>query len=247
MHAELSSVSVGKIVSVGIVLMLSVLNLAKGLTQIALRKKKRQFIETYEFSNALKAKFANSNKFSEPSQQELVFTALRDYFYICHRADKLMVSMPSQIVDDAWHQFILFTKDYNDFCLKAFGRFLHHTPAEAMETETQAQAGIKRAWHFRCERENLNQNHPDRLPLIFAIDSTLNIENGFLYSLNCLPTSNHDDRAINMGYCATHIGCGGSSGCSASGGGDSAGAVGMDVEVGVVAGAAVGVAGDKAN
>lgn len=37
------------------------------------------------------------------------------------------VSMPSQIVDDLWHEFILYTRDYQKFCRWAFGRLLHHT------------------------------------------------------------------------------------------------------------------------
>ena len=35
---------------------------------------------------------------------------------------------PTKIIDDAWHEFILFTRMYADFCEKTFGRFIHHTP-----------------------------------------------------------------------------------------------------------------------
>lgn len=38
----------------------------------------------------------------------------------------------TQIVDDAWHAFILDTPAYAEFCRDALGRFLHHRPAEAM-------------------------------------------------------------------------------------------------------------------
>jgi hypothetical protein len=27
-----------------------------------------------------------------------------------------------------WHEFILFTKDYSDFCEKYFGEYMHHLP-----------------------------------------------------------------------------------------------------------------------
>lgn len=185
------------------------------LSSLTLSDQRRMdFIETYDFPHGLKVKFAKSKNFLDAKQQDLVFTALRDYFYICHQARKSMVSMPSQIVDDAWHEFILFTKHYNDFCLKAFGRYLHHTPAEAMQSKTKAQQGIKRTWKIACRREGINPSQPDRLPLIFAIDGLLNIENGFTYSLNCLANNRSD-------YCATHIGCGsgdgGGSGCSDNG------------------------------
>lgn len=37
--------------------------------------------------------------------------------------------MTSEPVDDIWHQFILFTKDYADFGKDVLGYFLHHAPA----------------------------------------------------------------------------------------------------------------------
>lgn len=120
-----------------------------------------------------------------------------------------MVAMPSQIVDDGWHEFILFTRSYKDFCKKALGRFLHHTPTEAMRTPTLAQEGIKRAWRLACAKERINPNNPTRLPLIFAIDSMLNIPNGFKYSLNC---KDKNSPSYGGGYCAGHIGC--TSGCA---------------------------------
>lgn len=31
-------------------------------------------------------------------------------------------------IDDMWHTFLLFTKDYMDFCEHYFGHFIHHSP-----------------------------------------------------------------------------------------------------------------------
>lgn len=38
------------------------------------------------------------------------------------------VGMISPVVDEVWHAFILFTKDYTAFCDDVFGRFIHHAP-----------------------------------------------------------------------------------------------------------------------
>lgn len=35
---------------------------------------------------------------------------------------------PSAAVDVAWHHFILFTRDYMDYCATHLGRFIHHVP-----------------------------------------------------------------------------------------------------------------------
>jgi hypothetical protein len=37
---------------------------------------------------------------------------------------------PSHKVDLAWHEFILFTKQYADFCSKHFNCFIHHYPGD---------------------------------------------------------------------------------------------------------------------
>ncbi len=56
----------------------------------------------------------------------------------CYAAQpaKRMVAMPSQVVDVAWHELILHTRLYQHVCRKGLGRFLHHTPAQAMRSPT---------------------------------------------------------------------------------------------------------------
>ena len=35
---------------------------------------------------------------------------------------------PAHRIDMVWHEFILFTRLYADFCQEQFGKFVHHTP-----------------------------------------------------------------------------------------------------------------------
>ncbi|PML79992.1 hypothetical protein BCT69_02420 [Enterovibrio norvegicus] len=170
------------------------------------RKAQLVFIGTYRFNSVIKKKVSNRYPHLTDRDLTLVIDGLKDYFTICNQANKKQVAMPSQVVDVAWHEFILFTKEYQLFCDKAFGRFLHHTPTEAMRTPTSAQEGIKRAWRLACARDRIDPIHPTKLPLLFEIDALLNIEDGFIYSLDCQKTSS--------AYCASHIGC--SSGCAGS-------------------------------
>lgn len=37
---------------------------------------------------------------------------------------------PSRVVDDFWHEFILFTRDYTRYCQQHFGKYIHHQPKE---------------------------------------------------------------------------------------------------------------------
>ncbi len=190
-----------------------------------LKKQKIQlaFISEYKFNVSIRKKLIDNYPSLIDSDIDKVFEALKDYFYICNQANKSSVSMPSQIVDAAWHEFILFTKEYEKFSENAFGRFLHHTPTEAMKSKTTAQEGIKRAWNLACSRERINSHEPLCLPRLFAIDSLLNIEDGFTYLLDCQDKVSTSDNS----FCASHIACasgGGDGGCS--GGGCSGGCAG---------------------
>ena len=109
---------------------------------IWMRSARRAHITGYAFPAGLRSKFRDVRPELSEAQQIQVFEGLRQWFMVCNRADNRFVSMPSQVVDDAWHAFILFTRNYEQFCRKAFGRFLHHTPAEAMTDPTTASDGM---------------------------------------------------------------------------------------------------------
>ena len=175
-------------------------------------RRRAAFIDSYPFGETLDQRLAARRPELTREQRNEVFAGLRDYFHLCRSAGRRMVAMPSQAVDDAWHEFILFTRHYDRFCRSAFGRFLHHTPAEAMPSPTSASEGIKRAWRLACARENIDPKKPNQLPRLFALDAALLIAGGFVYQLDCMAAG-----GAGTGYCPSHIGCGG--GCSGDSGG----------------------------
>lgn len=215
----------GKLILIAILLLISVL-----LWKNWSRQRRGAYIGNYPYQRFLDQRLAARRPELSAEQRAAVFVALNDYFQLCRQAGRRMVAMPSQAADDAWHEFILFTRQYDKFCRHAFGRFLHHTPAEAMRTPTQASDGIKRAWRLACAHEKINPKKPERLPRLFALDAALGIAGGFVYQLDCMAAHNGADAS---GYCASHIGCSSGSGCSgdsgsSDGGGCSGGCGGGD-------------------
>jgi hypothetical protein len=199
---------------------------AAAILQQRVRKSRAAFIDGYMFPRGIRERVRRRYPHLNDPSLDLVLQALREYFHCCRLAKRRLLAMPSQVVDAAWHEFILFTRNYETFCGKALGRFLHHTPAEAMPEPTVPSDGIRRSWRLACRRSGIDPRNATALPLIFAIDQQLGIDDGFHYSLNCLR-----GRAVAGAtlYCASHIGCG--SGCgggcsgssSDSGGGDGGG------------------------
>ena len=115
----------------------------------------------------------------------LVARGLRQFFLAYLNSGCRFVAMPSQAVDDLWHEFILYTRAYEAFCGKAFGGFLHHTPAVVLSPDKRNNEGLRRVWWQCCKEENIDPRSPLRLPLLFAIDAKLGIADGFIYKPDC--------------------------------------------------------------
>jgi hypothetical protein len=162
---------------------------------------------------------------------ELVERGLRQFFLACKRSPRQFVAMPSKAVDVMWHEFILHTRAYEEWCDLTLGRFLHHTPAEALGRLPQRNDGLRRAWYWACKEESIDPRHPTRLPLLFALDTKLGIEGGFSYVPDCRDIGSKSDRNGDGGsggsYCGTSFSDGSSSGDSNGfGGSDSSGGSG---------------------
>jgi hypothetical protein len=172
---------------------------------------------------------------------QLVAHALRQFFLAYLKCGRLPVAMPSQIVDELWHAFILHTRAYERFCASAFGRFLHHTPAAALGSVRENNAGLRRVWWQSCREEHIDPRKPTRLPLLFALDAKLGVAGGFVYAADCAKAGGRDDGsgAGTVVHCGSELGhgdrrdggsgsgCGSGSstthGCSSCSGGDGGG------------------------
>ena len=149
------------------------------------RAEREATIRFYPFPIGLFDRLQKKHPHLTPKDCQIVAQGLRQFFLCYKRSQYKFVSMPSQVVDDLWHEFIIFTSDYQEFCHKAFGRFLHHTPAVSIGSNKSSNTGLRRCWWFACKEENINPRRPTRLPLIFAIDLKLKIPGGFSYSADC--------------------------------------------------------------
>ena len=146
---------------------------------------RRQFIRDCEFPDQLKEKLHKKYKQITPAQGELVLHGLRQFFMANARSNERYVAMPSRAVDTAWHEFILNTRVYGQWCNTAYGSLLHHTPASAMGASAKRNDGLRRAWYWACKEESIDPAKPTRLPLLFALDKKLEITNGFNYTPDC--------------------------------------------------------------
>jgi len=150
------------------------------------RLQREAHIRTFTLPSGLFEKLRAKHPTLTPKDCQLVAQALRQFFLAHLKSGCTFVSMPSQVVDDLWHEFILYTRNYEVFCREAFGQFMHHTPAVVLVGgKRQSNAGLRRCFWYACKEENINPREPSRLPLLFAIDAKLAIAGGFHYVANC--------------------------------------------------------------
>ncbi len=176
------------------ILLFVMLGLVYHFGTLVVASRRRGYIRSFEFPKGLFDKLRKQHPDLDLKQCQLVAQSLRQFFMAHSRSGRQFVAMPSLVADDLWHEFILYTKNYDVFCRQAFGRFMHHTPAVVMGSDRQANAGLRRCWWYACKEENINPRAPTRLPLLFALDAKLGVPNGFRYVPDCGSVKREDTR-----------------------------------------------------
>ncbi len=147
--------------------------------------RRETFIRNYELPRGLFDNLRKRRPELGLKECQLTANALRQFFLAYLKSGRKYVSMPSQVADDLWHEFILFTRNYDAFCKGAFGGFLHHTPAVSVGSGSKADTGLHVTWWHACKEDHINPRAPTRLPLLFALDTKLGVPDGFSYALDC--------------------------------------------------------------
>lgn len=98
----------------------------------------------------LKARIAETAE-----EAESLFLEAKKYIVLAQSDDTKIWQMHSLRVDEAWHQFILFTAQYADFCQRFFGRYIHHAPSNAPKLEKARATPVASFAEFRARYEEL--------------------------------------------------------------------------------------------
>jgi hypothetical protein len=181
------------------------------------KRRRRAFIEGYEFPMALKNKIREELDGDRPVGVAL--EGLREWYLACLEAGpKATLGMPSKAVDVAWHEMILMTRMYHHFCERAFGYYLHHSPEAVMDAPMRD--GLARTLAAVERNRALTMAG---IPMLFAIDSELDLEGGQAWEMQDIDALRDHYRYIDQS--SAHGWSGGSSGFAAgcSTGGDGGG------------------------
>lgn len=86
---------------------------------------------------------------------EALFAEARKFLILSFTDSEVSWNMYSTRVDEAWHQFVLFTSQYIDFCHRYFGKYLHHNPSNAPEMPGRTELKPSTFEGFRVRYESV--------------------------------------------------------------------------------------------
>lgn len=151
------------------------------------------YLKNYKIPVVVKNKFMKENKIEE-KDYVLVEKALKQFFAMFFLASHKKHTkndnflMTSKVVDELWHEFVLDTRSYHDFCNKTFGKYLHHAPAGTSSSSKEKEA-LKHTYKTSKVLKEYDLNFMSgSLPLIFMVDSLVGFPDGLTYDYSDLET-----------------------------------------------------------
>jgi hypothetical protein len=119
--------------------------------QLELRKAEQLRQELFAFEAPyLEEHLLRDRVLSSRDEYRKAFTELKKYLWLSDRTGRPL-PMTSRAIDDVWHQFILFTVEYHQFCDRFFGHYMHHSPNVSSSPQPEDSTAKE---FFRLYKEN---------------------------------------------------------------------------------------------
>jgi hypothetical protein len=102
-----------------------------------------------------------------------LFAEVKRYIVLVRTDTSKVWEMHSLRVDAAWHQFVLYTFQYSEFCQRYFGRYIHHSPSNAPEVK---QAVAKPVASFDMFKARYEELFGQPLPQVWLDETSVCVE-----------------------------------------------------------------------
>jgi hypothetical protein len=108
-------------------------------------------------------------------EAEVLFREVKRYFFL-NRADQGKIwEMHSFRIDEIWHQFVLFTRQYMEFCTRYYGMYLPHSPSNAPEAPKNSPTQTTPVATFREFRAYYEKVFGEPLPDCWYDERNVNL------------------------------------------------------------------------
>ncbi|MBV7314958.1 hypothetical protein [Shewanella sp. NIFS-20-20] len=111
----------------------------------------------------------------EQTEAEQLFDDVKRWLWLASKTDSLGINKPLVIdsalvvIDEMWHNFMLFTREYCAFCNEYFGKYLHHAPFAQVNARQQQKIATdgsdnkqaliaKKRWQYELVFDHLGKD-----------------------------------------------------------------------------------------
>ncbi len=143
---------------------------------------RERFIRESALPHSLKRKLREAFPHLTAKDVELAERALRQFFIATLRSKGQYTAVPTRAVDVMWAMFAHNAPVYATWCRSALGYVPEHSPAQVLGKKAHYNDGLRRTWYWACCDESIDPRNPSRLPLLFAIDTKLDMPDGLRYA-----------------------------------------------------------------
>ncbi len=107
-------------------------------------------------------RFLNQFSFSYDEATD-IFEETKKWLWLCAKIQidrktqkmnlpqSLLLDEQTQVIDEMWHCFILFTKEYQEFCMKYLDVFIHHFPNTSKNTTIDMELLYENQYNYIYE------------------------------------------------------------------------------------------------
>ena len=106
----------------------------------------------------------------DEAEAQLLFREVKRFLVLVRSCDDAPWDMYSRRVDEAWHQFVLFTREYIQFCMGCFGSYVQHRPGGPPAIASEGAASESSFSGFRARYEAF---FGERLPDVWYDDKSV--------------------------------------------------------------------------
>lgn len=129
---------------------------------------------SYEFPRVVVERVARKYPSATPEALSVAFEGFLQYAQLCKSHPDVELPMFSKSVDEVWHQFILDTRSYQNFCEEHLGFFLHHAPnGGTNHSIVEEEKKLKTLWLLACAEFGYEPLISWDCPALFRADDVL--------------------------------------------------------------------------
>ena len=94
-------------------------------------------------------KLVNDHVCTSEDEARALFREVKRYLFL-NRGDQSKIwEMHSLRIDEIWHQFVLFTRQYIDFCTRYYGAYLPHNPSNSPDSVSAQSVSVATFQEFQ--------------------------------------------------------------------------------------------------